>query len=52
LASLRVALDSRPEKIDQLERRQTQLRIEEISLKKEDAKEKLEEVRYVFVRFY
>jgi ATP-dependent Clp protease ATP-binding subunit ClpB len=35
LASLRVALDSRPEKIDALERRKMQLQIEEISLKKE-----------------
>eukprot|EP00019_Armaparvus_languidus_P002887 CAMPEP_0168603252 /NCGR_PEP_ID=MMETSP0420-20121227/14621_1 /TAXON_ID=498008 /ORGANISM="Pessonella sp." /LENGTH=718 /DNA_ID=CAMNT_0008642203 /DNA_START=109 /DNA_END=2265 /DNA_ORIENTATION=+ len=44
LASLRVALDSRPEKIDQLERRKTQLTIEEISLKKEKSP-KLKEVQ-------
>lgn len=46
---MRVALDSRPEKIDALERRKLQLQIEEISLKKEKANEKLEVVRYIYV---
>jgi ATP-dependent Clp protease ATP-binding subunit ClpB len=44
-ATLRVALDSKPEAIDQLERRKMQLDIEKISLKKEkNAKERLQAV--------
>ena len=47
-SSLRVSLDSRPPQIDQLERRKTQLEIEEISLKKESgdkARARLESVQ-------
>jgi ATP-dependent Clp protease ATP-binding subunit ClpB len=44
-ATLRVALDSKPEVIDQLERRKMQLEIEKISLKKEkNAKDRLQAV--------
>ena len=44
---MRVALDSRPEVIDQLERRKMQLQIEEISLKRESGAESADRLETV-----